>query len=108
MKKLLIAIALITGLSSQAQDIKKSNWQMIETDISSNYANDVYYFEITASTIRSTDKRGIEDFGTYEISKLYNSGTVSFIWTVLNEEFIEYRYKDSFTGKYIIKSYQIK
>jgi len=108
MKKIILTLVLLITISIQAQDIKRSNWQRTETQGGIEQGVSVYFFEITENTIKSTNKKGSKDYGTWIIDKVYSSGTESYFWSVIDEDIIKHTYKDTFTGKYQITTFIIK
>ena len=108
MRKIILTLVLLTTVSIQAQEIKRSNWQRTETQSGIEQDVSVYFFEITKTTIKSTNKKGSKDYGTWIIDKVYSSGTESYFWSVIDKDRIKYTYKDTFTGKYQITIFLIK
>ena len=108
MKKITILILLTLGLSLEAQNIRKSSWQRVETNSSTEPGVSVYYFDLTDTTIKSTNRKGTKNFGTWELRRFYVNGTERFVYTMLSDNLLEFRQKDSFTRQYITITYKLK
>jgi len=108
MKKITILILLTLGLCLEAQNIRKSSWQRVETNSSTEPGVSVYYFDLTDTTIKSTNRKGTKNFGTWDLGRFYVNGTVRFVYTMLSDNLLEFRQKDSFTRQYITITYKLK
>lgn len=105
-------------ISLYSQDIRRSNWQSIETNSGVDAGVSVYHFIIENDTITSTNRRGSKIYGQWEVGKKYTDGDDSWMYSLgtipnsnlihRNKDAIIFEGKNSFTGRFTRIVYILK